>query len=224
MTTTGPTLDLEVLGTGETLSLTDCQAVVAGYTGRDEEAVRHHIAELAAIGVPAPPQVPMFYDVPVSSVTTAARVEVGGPNTSGEAEPVLVRHRDRWYLGVGSDHTDRDVETVDVGESKRACPKPVSRQVVPVPEWDELGWDAIGISARVDRRAYQNGSLRRLRRPDELTDLLRQRGLDQHRDLVCFGGTVPLLTGTFVAGTEWELRLSLPDGRALSHTYEARKV
>ena len=33
--------------------------VVAGWTGRDEAAVRHHIDELAALGVPAPSKSPL---------------------------------------------------------------------------------------------------------------------------------------------------------------------
>lgn len=35
--------------------------IVAGWTGRDEKALHHHIEELAAIGVPRPSSVPVFY-------------------------------------------------------------------------------------------------------------------------------------------------------------------
>jgi hypothetical protein len=224
MTTSDSGLTLEVLSTGQTLHLDGFQAVVAGYTGRDENAVRHHIAELAAIGVPEPPQVPMFYDIPSTSVTTAHTVEVPARNTSGEAEPVLVRCKGSWYLSVGSDHTDRDLETKDVGESKRVCPKPIARQVVPVPDWSAFDWDVVRMSSRVDGAAYQDGRLEGLRRPDDLLGLLRERGVDEGGDLVCFAGTLPLITGEFVAGTVWELHLSLPGSGAISHTYEARKV
>jgi uncharacterized protein DUF2848 len=224
MTGTHPTLELEALGTGRTLRLDGFQAVVAGYTGRDEAAVRHHIEELAAIGVPEPPQVPMFYDIDAATVTTAGTVVVTAGNTSGEAEPVLVRCGGSWFLGIGSDHTDRDLETKDIAESKRACPKPVAPQVVAVPDWDAFDWDAVRMSSRVDGAAYQDGRLQGLRRPADLLGLLAERGADEGRDLVCFAGTLPLLTGEFVAGTDWELALALPDGRTISHTYEARKV
>src|SRR5215210_4414268 len=60
----------------------------AGWTGRDEKALRHHIEELAAIGVPRPSSVPVFYRTSVNGLTQAARVEVLGPDTSGEVEPV----------------------------------------------------------------------------------------------------------------------------------------
>lgn len=216
-------LALTVAGTGRSLHLEDYQAVVAGYTGRDERAVRAHIEELAAIGVPEPPQVPMFYPVEPATVTTASPVGVSGGNTSGEAEPVLVRHRGQWFLGLGSDHTDRDLEVTDIGDSKRACPKPVAAEVVEVTDWTALDWDAVMIASRVDGTAYQEGSLAGLRRPDDVLALLAARGADEGRDLVCFGGTLPLLAGGFVAGTVWELELRLPDGRRILHTYQVKK-
>ena len=64
--------------------------VVAGWTGRDEAALRHHIEELAAIGVPRPSSVPVFYRISVANLTQADSIEVLGTDTSGEAEPVLV--------------------------------------------------------------------------------------------------------------------------------------
>jgi len=37
--------------------------IVAGWTGRDEKALHHHIEELAAIGVPRPLSMPVFYRI-----------------------------------------------------------------------------------------------------------------------------------------------------------------
>jgi hypothetical protein len=64
--------------------------IVAGWTGRDEAALRHHIEELAAIGVPRPSSVPVFYRNSVLNLTQAPALEVLGPDTSGEVEPVIV--------------------------------------------------------------------------------------------------------------------------------------
>ena len=36
---------------------------------------------------------------------------------------------------------------------------------------------------------------------------------------MCFAGTLPLLDGKFVPGTDWEVGLTTPDGRVLHHTY-----
>src|SRR4029077_3677736 len=79
--------------------------IVAGWTGRDEKALRHHIEELAAIGVPRPSSVPVFYRISTPNLTQTAHLEVLGPDTSGEAEPVVVAMHDGLWLGVGSDHT-----------------------------------------------------------------------------------------------------------------------
>ncbi|MBV8744353.1 MAG: DUF2848 family protein, partial [Xanthobacteraceae bacterium] len=42
--------------------------IVAGWTGRDEASLRHHIEELAAIGVARPSTVPVFYRNAVNNV------------------------------------------------------------------------------------------------------------------------------------------------------------
>ncbi|NMO01564.1 DUF2848 family protein [Gordonia sp. TBRC 11910] len=220
---TTATLTLQPQG-GEPITLTRYRVVVAGYTGRDEAQVRHHIDELAAIGVAPPPQVPMLYPMDADSATTAQEVPVAGNNTSGEVEPVYIRHAGRWYLGVGSDHTDRTLETVDIGESKQACPKPVGREVIAINDWAEFDWDACQASSRVDDVLYQSGSLAGLRRPDNLlpivTDRLDDLGDD---DLVCFGGTLPLIDGKFVPGRRWDIEIVLPQGQTLTHTYTTTK-
>jgi hypothetical protein len=48
----------------------------------------------------------VFYRTSVNGVTQAARLEVLGPDTSGEVEPVVLALPDGMWLGVGSDHTD----------------------------------------------------------------------------------------------------------------------
>jgi len=133
-----------------------------------------------------------------------------------------LRLNGKHYLGVGSDHTDRELETVDIGRSKRVCPKPICHEVIEISDWTEFDWDACGIRSRVDGRPYQNGSLASLRPPDDLFALLA----DQDRanvvgNLICFGGTVPLRDNAFSYGTEWDIELELPDGRCLTHSYRA---
>lgn len=196
------------------------RVIVAGYTGRDEAQVRHHIDELAAIGVAPPPQVPMVYPMPTELLTTTANLTVAGDNTSGEVEPVFVRHAGNWYLGVGSDHTDRTLETVDIGDSKAACPKPVGAQLSPVADWAAFDYDACQATSTVDGATYQKGSLAGLRRPDELLKILIDRD-DRLAagDLVVYGGTLPLIDGTFVPGAAWTLSITLPDGTELTHSY-----
>src|SRR5262245_53116133 len=101
--------------------------IIAGWTGRDEKALHHHIEELAAIGVPRPSSVPVFYRISTANLTQTARLEVLGSDTSGEAEPVIVSMQDGLWLGVGSDHTDRKAETMGIALSKQLCSKVVGK-------------------------------------------------------------------------------------------------
>src|SRR5688500_7388901 len=101
-----PELRLRDAGTGDALRLRP-DVIVAGYTGRDASAVEAHIAELEAHGVPRPDAVPAFYEVPPSRLVTSPTTIETTVHTSGEVEPVLVVSAAGWWVGLGSDHTDR---------------------------------------------------------------------------------------------------------------------
>jgi len=195
--------------------------IIAGYTGRNEAAVAAHIAELAAIGIPPPASVPAFFVLDPNLVTSDPVVVISGSNTSGEVEPVLIRHKGRHYLGVGSDHTDRDIERSDIAASKAACPKPVGHRVIALPDdLAMLDWDAIDVESDVDGEPYQRGSLAAMRTPTDLLARMTATLGEVDDDLVIFCGTVPLLTGGFRAGRHWRIQLTLNSSTALIHTYE----
>jgi hypothetical protein len=159
--------------------------IVAGWTGRDEKALHHHIEELASIGVPRPSSVPVFYRISTANLTQTARLEVLGPDTSGEAEPVVVAMEDGLWLGVGSDHTDRKAETMGIALSKQLCAKVVGTTLWPLDEvaghWDQLILRAyVTIDGR--RLKYQEGALSAMRNPSDLMSRA--------------GGEAKFLTGT----------------------------
>ena len=52
------------------------QLVIAGWAGRNRAAIEHHIEELAAIGVPRPSAVPLYYRVAANQLTQQAQVQV----------------------------------------------------------------------------------------------------------------------------------------------------
>ena len=205
---------------GDRLTVRPDRLIVAGYTAKDEESVTRHIEELAAIGVPPPPTVPMFYDLDPALLTTEASVRVDGPATSGEVEPVLVRHDDTYFLGVGSDHTDRELEREDIAGSKAACPKPVGSEVLAIgAELSFPDWDRIDAKSEVDGEPYQEGPIAVLRHPAELVEKMTAALGAIQGDLVLYCGTLPLLGGQFVHGEKWTLSLRLPGATELTHTY-----
>ena len=212
---------------GQHIELTEYRCIVAGYTGRDRAAVQHHIDELAAIGVPPPPSVPMFYEMHPPLVSTEPELTQRGHSlTSGEVEPVYVRHKGTYYLGVGSDHTDRELEREDIAESKLACGKPLGATIIRIGSHDDLATfslDDATARSLVDGALYQHGLLRALRTPaDIIQQLEAQLALPASTDIVCYGGTLPLIDGSFRAGTRWELEISLPNGTRLTHEYRMK--
>ncbi|MGH9915191.1 MAG: DUF2848 family protein, partial [Pyrinomonadaceae bacterium] len=114
-----------VLPDGQELRAPINSLVIAGWAGRNVAAVEHHIEELAVLGVPRPSTVPLYYRVAADQLTTASEVEVLGPESSGEAEIMIVSVQGDLFVGLGSDHTDRKVETCSVAVSKQLCTKPV---------------------------------------------------------------------------------------------------
>ena len=138
------------------------EAVIAGWTGRDPVARDKHIAELEALGVPRPASTPIFYRVAAARVTSADRLEASGGASSGEVEFVLFRHAGETYVGVGSDHTDREVETYNITVSKQMCDKPVAPDVWRLADvlahWDQM---ILRSYATIDgaRHLYQEGTL-----------------------------------------------------------------
>src|SRR6195952_1841426 len=133
---------LDANGTTNPLALAITQAVIAGWTGRDPVARDKHIAELEAIGISPPATTPIYYRCAARRITTADSIECTGTDSSGEVEFVLFASNGRRFVGVGSDHTDRKVETYNITVSKQMCDKPVAPVL-----WDladiERHWDQI---------------------------------------------------------------------------------
>jgi len=217
-------LQFELLGEGTTLDITFQRLIIAGYTGRDASTVEAHIRELEMIGVAPPASVPMFYELSCDLLTLNSRISVSGGNTSGEVEPVIVKHDGAVYLGVGSDHTDRDLETEDIALSKAACPKPMSKQLIKLPaSIDEWQWDDIAVTASADGELYQSGLLSGLRHPSDLLEKLVAAVGDLPDGSAVYAGTMPLLNHEFVPGQHWDLGLTIGPGRTISHTYAVDK-
>ncbi len=181
--------------TQETIRVRDL--VVAGWTGRDKAAMEHHIAELEALGVKRPARTPMYYRVSASRLTGEPEIEVLGEKSSGEAEFVLIAGEGGLYVGVGSDHTDRQAEAVGVTLSKQMCDKPLGPSVWPYEEvrdhWDQL---ELRSHAEIDgeRVLYQQGAMAAMLSPETL--IQGHEGGDRLRaGTVMFGGTVPAIGG-----------------------------
>ena len=204
------------------LTLPIDQAVIAGWTGRDPVARDKHIAELEAIGIARPATTPIFYRVAARRLTTADSIEVSGGDSSGEVEFVLIGWQDRIFVGLGSDHTDRKVETYSVTVSKQMCDKvlaPVLWEIEDVSgHWDQM---ILRSFAWIDRARvlYQEGTLDSMLPVAELI----QRGFGNKglpNGCAMFGGTFAAKGGIRPA-TRFEIELVDPVlNRSIRHAYD----
>ncbi|VVD86227.1 DUF2848 domain-containing protein [Pandoraea anhela] len=199
--------------------------IVAGWAGRDREAVEHHIAELAALGVRRPSSTPCFYRLAPALLSQDEAIDVVGRTSSGEAECVLVQQGDDLWVSIGSDHTDREVEAYGVTVSKQVCAKPVAREAWRFADvaahWDRLelrSW----VTSDGERRLYQEGTVAGLLSPHELMARLGPNGLPAGAAMFC--GTLAAIGGV-AGGEQFEIELHDPVlDRTIRHRYATRAL
>jgi hypothetical protein len=190
--------------------------VNAGYVGRDRSAVEAHIEELRRAGVAPPPSVPMVFPVLSHNITTSGPVEVLGSKTSGEAEYVLLMDGARVLVGVGSDHTDRELESLSIVQSKQVCYNVLSPTVWEYEEveavWDELLIQSWVRPPGVDKEVlYQSAPLAKILSAEKIMSLVESKLVGTRKEgLVIFSGTVPILTGEVICGDTFRCELRNP--------------
>lgn len=199
----------------------------AGWAGRDQDAVRRHIEELARLGVPAPETVPAILPVARHLLLSDSEVQVVDEGTSAEVEYVLLVQPGCVLVTVGSDHSDRALEAHSVVKAKNACPNVVASRAWP---WEEVAdhFDRLQLSCDVVREGkmipYQRGTAGDLLPPQHWFDWLAQRGLGEKsgRSVAFFSGTIPAEEG-LGPGEAYRIRLYDPIlQREIVHTYTVR--
>jgi len=209
-------------GAATPLTLSIDQAVIAGWTGRDPVARDKHIAELEAIGIARPATTPIYYRCSARRLTTDDVIEVCGGDSSGEVEFVLIGWQGRILVGLGSDHTDRKVESYSVTVSKQMCDKPMSPVLWDLSEvighWDQM---VLRSWAWFDgqRTLYQEGTLDAMLPVRELIE--RGFGKSGFPDgCAMFGGTFAA-KGGIRPSVRFEYELEDPVlQRKLTHAYD----
>jgi len=204
------------------LTLAIDQLVIAGWTGRDPVARDKHIAELEALGIARPATTPIYYRCSARRLTQEDSIEACGNDSSGEVEFVLIGWQGRVFVGLGSDHTDRKVESYNVTVSKQMCDKPIASELWELEDvaghWDRLilrSWAWINGK----RELYQEGTLDAMLPVDELI----KRGFAGSKfpdACAMFGGTFAAKGGIRPAD-RFEFELEDPVlKRKISHAYD----
>lgn len=202
--------------------------VNAGYTGRDQGAVKKHIEDLKREGIPAPDSTPQAYEIISQLIYLDEEIEVIGEKTSGEAESVLLCTENDVYVGVGSDHTDRELESVSIIKSKQVCPNIMSNHVWNLKDvrkdWDEImlrSWVKIDQN---EKTLYQEAPLAAMMTPEDLMEFVKNKMDDKNLDgVVIYSGTVPIIPDKINYKDYFEVEIYNPrNGKRLSCAYKIK--
>jgi hypothetical protein len=194
-----------------------------GWVGRDRASLQAHIDELLQLGVPAPGRVPILMSLSNYLLTSADEITVTSDRTSGEVEYVLLCRGSDLWVTVGSDQTDREIETTSLPASKQMCSKCVAREAWP---YDEVAdhWDALILRCWTEkdnrRILYQEAPLSTILGPEQLLQISREGNRALQGGTVIFSGTIPTITG-LIYGDWFDLELEDPVlQRKITHRYK----
>ncbi|WP_146550404.1 MULTISPECIES: DUF2848 family protein [Rummeliibacillus] len=210
---------MEIKINNKTIDWIPNKLLIAGFTGRNQEEIKAHIQELKEIGIPEPDEVPAIYHLSPSLLTTKSEIFAINQESSGEIEYILLHIGDEWYVGLGSDHTDRELEKVSFAKSKQVCAKPISKEYWNLSSVSEI-WDTLKIKSWVTidgkEEIYQEGTLENLLHPTDLLNILTNRGYDLE-NTVLFCGTLPIINGDFIYGDRFRAEIINPQTKEKIH-------
>lgn len=195
---------------GDHLTMPIKTAVAAGFTGRDQAAIDHHIEELRAIGVSPPPNVPILFPVIPTLVTNTGHISVYQDTTTPEIEVAFIRYQGRDYITVVSDQTDRKLEVQSIELSKNVCPKILGRTVWPLDAVADR-WDSLRLISTCGDTVLQDGTLSQMLHPQKIFDFVEKTAPGEDREgMVIFSGTIPTQAEPPKEGATVSLRLIDP--------------
>ncbi len=186
--------------------------VCSGWVGRDRKALQAHVEELSKLGIPGPDRIPIYMNFSTYLLTTDDEISVVSAQSSGEVEYVLLCKGEDIWVTVGSDHTDRDVETKSIPGSKQMYAKWLAPDCWPYLEVKDH-WDKMILRCWVhkgdQRTLYQEAPLASILSPEEMLEKMPDRGQTKGKGLVFFSGTIAT-TGGLVYGDSYELEMEDP--------------
>jgi len=205
-------------GEVEHLDLPIRRVILGGWTGRNEDEVLSHIEELKKLGIAEPDRVPSFFPVPSNLLCSSSSIQVVSDSTNGEIEYVLfVEGGEPAYVTVGSDHTDREVERINVHLSKLLYPKVVAPILW---SYDDLRdhWDELTLSMEVDGSIAQESKVSSIIHPEKLLEVC-------DGDCIIFSGSIKWKEGTLRFGKRYKISIEDPFlKRSISFSYEAVRI
>jgi hypothetical protein len=197
--------------------------VCSGWVGRNREALQAHIDELAKLGVPGPTRIPIFMNFSTYLVTTDDEITIISDQSSGEVEYVLLCKGEEIWVTVGSDHTDRDIESKSIPGSKQMYAKGLASECWLYSDV-ENHWDRLvlrcWVQKGIERTLYQEDPLSSILAPPELLEKMPKEGDMKKKGIVLFSGTIATKSG-FIYGDAYEMEMEDPVlGRKIRYHYK----
>lgn len=226
-------LDLVVQGKRDkSMAFEVAKIINAGFSGRNQEASQKHLDEIRKEGINFEVEsTPIFFPKLKDRITTGNTVEVlGDCKSCGEAEPVLLIDRDNEiYIGIGSDHSDRELEKHSLVSSKQMCPNVMSRKVWRYADvrdhWDDITMRAWVVGADGKRELYQEGKMQSFMTVEDFLAETKKRVKGDLTGAVIFMGTVPTLNGKLIYTPGFEAELSDErTGKTLNCSYTVTPI
>lgn len=178
---------------GEILNPKVQRVLLAGYSGRKQEDVATHIAEMAKLGVSAPSSYPVFYNAMTCLLTQGSELQVVGLDTRPEVEFVLFAYQEALYVTVGNDQFDLIVESrLSAEKSKNLCQKIVAASAWPLDEVHDH-WDLLHLELRAGGKVIQAASVKSLLDPKVLLEHARRECGFEPATGMLFSGTIPTI-------------------------------
>jgi len=201
-----------------------------GRTSRNPEDIMKHLEELKKAGIKVSPGIPSYNPKISDRITTGNKIEaLPNSKTSGEVEYVLLFTSDSsFYVTVGSDHTDRELEKYNVVLSKQICLNVISPKIWHYEDvkdhWDDLIMKA-WIKKDDKRQLYQEGKLGGMLKPEELIEKVRLRVSGDLTGAVVYSGTFPIIGGELSYSSYFEVELIDEHlKRKIQHVYNAKPI
>lgn len=181
------------------------RVLIVGYAGRDIKKTMEHIRELELeLQVPPPHKIPTIFECSRENLTQEKNIRFVGRETSGEVEHCIIKHNGEIFIGIGSDHTDRKLESLSVPKAKQVAPKPIGKYVIPYrllkDHWDDIELASYQTVAG-EEILYQMGVMKDILPVEFIIKELEERVGDINNCII-FSGTVPLKDG-FKYGTDF---------------------
>lgn len=190
-----------------------------GFTIRDRDKMQRHLDEVVGVHVPWPERPPVIFPISAWATITSDDVPVQYGRTSGEIEIVTVVDGDELLIGVGSDHTDRELEATDIPWGKQVAPNILAPTLW---RWRDVAdhWDQVQLESYVDGTLYQKALVSEFWTPEEMVTSVKGRIKEVPGARVFYSGTVVSENEQLDFGKEWSLRMIDPvAGKTIRHDY-----